>query len=134
MAISNDVFIELLLHMPGYFLGSRIFHLPHHFRVFSAFFLSLSLKLSCRLLPCISPALLQKGREHTGRSPLITGVLMSGIAHPRGTLAVSCRLSSRGELIPPISRCHVDRRGDYASQLRRQYRSRTRDALTRSHC
>lgn len=33
------------------------------------------------------------------RSTLITGVLMSEIAHSRSTLTVSCRLSSRGELI-----------------------------------
>lgn len=56
-----------------------------------------------------------------GRSPLITGVLMSEIAHPRGSLAVSCCLSSRGELIPPISHCHVDRRGGYVENSRRNF-------------
>jgi len=130
-AIFNDILVELLLHMPDYFHDFHIFYLPHHFRVSNVFISLLNFHFVSFY---VYLRLLQKGGEHIGRSLLITGVLMSGIAHPRGTLAVSCRLSSRGELIPPISRCHVDRRGDYVSQLRRRYRSRTRDALPRPHC
>lgn len=88
--------------------GSYSLYITSFLQLYTFLFYSL---LILRLIPRATLALVRKGGgERVERNPLITGVLMSEIAHPHGTLAVSCHLSSRGELISPISHCHVDRR------------------------